>query len=130
MTAPVKTIRCRVCSAAFTDAEIEGVKGCPGCGSTRAPVAIAHDVTLTLNWFELRILANFAERWAEVCEKQGEQGTASSVDLILNRLRPLRPDRAAGLTLRDELGQLHDAGIEASMHDSTGKELVKSPTKH
>jgi hypothetical protein len=124
-----KTVRCRACNAEFTDAEIGSATSCPGCQSARRPVAIPEDVTLTLNWFELRILANYAERWAEVCDKE-DPTTSASVQLILDRIRPLKPPGAAGLTLRDELGQLRDAGLDASMHDSTGAVVDKSPTKH
>ena len=124
----MKAVRCRACNAEFTDVEIEGHKACPACGSKRAPIAIAQDVTLTLNWFELRILANWAERWAETLAS--DHDARGSLELILNRIRACRPAGAPGLTLRDEMGDLHDAGLDASLADSTGKSLVSPPTKH
>jgi len=128
----VKTVRCRSCSAEFTDAEIEGLTACPACGSKRAPVSIANDVAITLNWFEWRLLANWADRWGEHCllTDQMTVDDRAGLDLVLERIRAQRPDGAPGLTLRDEMGQLHDAGINASLHDSAGAALVKPPTKH
>lgn len=128
----MKTVRCRSCSAEFTDAEIEEQKACPACGSKRAPVSIANNVAITLNWFEWRLLANWADRWGEHCVLT-DQMTADErggLEVVLDRIRAHRPNGAPGLTLRDEMGQVHDAGINASLHDAGGAVLVKSPTKH
>ena len=120
--------RCSECRAEFTEAEISDAKSCPACGSTKTPVDPAHDVTLTLNWFDLRCLANWAQNWIEA-HKESCADQVPYLDRLLDSLRVHRPKGAPGLTLRDEIGQLHDAGINAELTDGAGNVLMKPPTK-
>jgi len=103
----MKTIRCTTCRAEFTDEETEGVTCCPNCGSEGLPMAIADDVTITINWHELRILGMWASNYAnEHCEESGRKALA----MILHQIACQHPERAADspLTLAGEIALLAD----------------------
>lgn len=91
-------------------------------------MAVAHDVAVALNWFELRCLANWADNWSQ--RPDFEADGRALLQRILDKIRAVRPNGAAPLTLRDELGEMHDRGIDASLHDSEGRPLIVPPTKH
>ena len=99
-----KTIRCTMCGEEFTDEEIENANCCPKCGSKGVPMSIRHDVTVRINWHELRILGIWASNWAEKCGEDAPK----VLEAILGRLDKYRPEGAAALTLMEEVKELQD----------------------
>lgn len=118
--APDKTTRCTDCAAEFTEAELAGVAGCPGCGTKSVPCAIDEDVSLRINWHELRILTIWASNYAEKLTAQSR----STLTSILRRLNQQRPPKAAALTLMGEVRELQNAGIDAELVKGDGTVIV------
>jgi len=58
--------RCVLCRKPFSRAELgdSEVSECPNCKTELPPMYAMDDAQVSINWFELRILANFAEKWA------------------------------------------------------------------
>lgn len=122
MTASIKTVRCPLCGAEFTDAEITNAKACPACGCKSAPSTIANDVTIKTNWHELRILGIWADNWAqEKGLKEGRMVLAA----ILNRIRRQYPD-APPLSMAGEFAELEKAGFQLEATDAAGKTIHKT----
>ncbi len=105
MDSNAKSIRCTNCSAEFSEAELEGKSACPGCGTTGVPCSIAEDVTVRINWHELRILGIWADNYArEHCDADGQKALST----ILRRLQLQYPTKTP-LTLMGGLQQVADA---------------------
>jgi hypothetical protein len=64
---------------------------------------VSDDVTINVNWHELRILAIWAENWAERFKEKDGGGMQRIVNIIAGRLHAQYPEKAA-LTLTGELG--------------------------
>ncbi|MEW6378550.1 MAG: hypothetical protein AB1611_02960 [bacterium] len=60
-----KIARCIRCRSEFSAAQLRGKRSCPTCGDTGQPLSMEDDVTVTINWHELRILCSWAEKWSE-----------------------------------------------------------------
>jgi hypothetical protein len=103
-----KTIRCPACASEFTDAQVEGIRACPTCGNPGNPHAITEDVSLKINWAELRILGIWAS-WHADTFKDDEHGRHSKRTLkaILARLEAQFPGKPA-LSFAGEIQQLAD----------------------
>lgn len=106
------TLRCRMCSSEFTDEQVEEATCCPGCRSEQLPVRIAHDVNVTMNWSDLRILTTWA---ANFIEKYGDEGTHEMMAYLKRQIQPLRPEGALPLTLVEEFQELQDAGHDVEL---------------
>lgn len=125
-----KTVRCTRCAAEFCDAEIAKASACPACGSKSVPCAIAHDVTPTINWHELRILVMWAERWEENFTSTGSERDLASrgaVAAIAGRLMRFRPEGAPGLRFADDISELQDHFPGAEVRDAAGN--VTTPAR-
>lgn len=128
--AGAKTVRCTKCASEFSDAEIENASACPACGSKSVPCAIAHDVTPTINWHELRILVMWAERWEEHFTREQSEQNASArgcVAAIAGRLMRFRPAGAPGLRFADDIAELQDHFPGAEVRDGAGN--VTTPAR-
>lgn len=121
-----KTIRCTDCSAEFAEEEVAGVSGCPTCGTRGVPCAISEDVTLRINWHELRILGIWASNWAEA--KCGDQ-EKRTIAAILHRLHAQYPDKGP-LTLMGEFRELA-SGLNTDVEVIQGgtRTVIKPPVK-
>lgn len=102
---------CTVCS--WRVESFEGLNACPNCGSTSKPCGDADQVTISVNWHELRVLCIWAERWAiEKVEPSGDTGGGRGVVYaIADRIAAQNPGRGA-LTLARELNDMRDAGLD------------------
>lgn len=128
-----KTVRCTACAAEFSDEELErhtlnvdGPDGatCPKCKSPSVPMSIAQDVTIKINWHELRILTIWASNYAEKLPAHSKATLAA----ILRRLDAQKPnDRFAALTLAGEIRALQEAGFDAELLKGDG--TVVAPRK-
>lgn len=122
-----KTTRCTSCEAEFTDAETEGALGCPSCGTQSVPCSIARDVTLNINWHELRILTIWADNWAGAhCDVSGKKSLAT----IIKRLEAQRPEGYPALTFLGECRELQDEGVDLSVETASGKVILPKRVKN
>ena len=105
MTDPIQ-LRCTDCGVTFDYAKLAGATCCPNCNSTSVPCDVALDVTVTLNWHELRILCIWAENYGHTIKKQG------TIYSIAARLEEkARKPGMAPLTLAGELGEIPGARL-------------------
>lgn len=115
MTDETKIVaRCVQCSGEFTEKDIEGAKCCPKCGTRSIPMSPDNDITLNINWHELRILTIWAEQWARRSDKNAEENPEQNpnhenmmmtVMTIAQRLQAQYPDKTP-LTLFSEIREL------------------------
>lgn len=127
---------CTHCGVRFTEAQVEGVNGCPECGATSIPCNPEADYIIEINWHELRILTIWASNWAANF-KDDEKGREARESLrgIISRLERQVP-KEAPLTLGGEVRQLREAvahgkidatKIEAHNIPPEGVVLVSGP---
>jgi hypothetical protein len=103
-----KTIRCTICGTEFLDYELpEGTCECPNCGTKSLPCDIKDDVSIKINWHELRILTIWAENWARQIDekKPADEKRLLSIMTIAQRLEKQFPDKTP-LTLFREIREL------------------------
>lgn len=108
-------MRCTDCGLELTEAEAEGLQRCPRCKTQSVPMLVADDVTINVNWHELRILGMWAENYAasikeQTAERNAREGASYGdpqrvVNVICGRIHAQHPDRSA-LTMTGELGEL------------------------
>lgn len=103
--------RCILCG--FEVESCEGLEACPNCNSKSRPLDPKHDITVKVNWAELRVLAMWAERWAiGAVEKDPNSNSGRGlVYAITERLQKQYPDYAP-LTLAGEIGKLREDGYD------------------
>lgn len=100
------TTRCTVCRQEFTDEQLEGATACPSCDTTSVPCAVENDVTIQINWHELRILGIWAENWARHMKETGEHATGPGViSAIAQAIQAQHPDKPP-ITLTGELREI------------------------
>lgn len=77
--------RCIVCDYGATDEEITRLKlmACPRCGHKGRPCDPVEDIQVKVNWHELRILAIWAERWANWCAGQSSDDSVYSMPQVV-----------------------------------------------
>lgn len=125
----MKTVRCTDCAAEFSDEEIAGANGCPTCGTVSVPCSIAEDVTLKINWHELRILTIWASNYASerLKDKPGSQRTLNS---ILKRLQAQHPEKTP-LTLFGELQQVaRELNTKIELHEGGHTTVIDKPEQN
>lgn len=96
--------RCVDCRGEFTEAQILNSMACPSCGSQGIPMSPSKDVTIKINWHELRILCIWAEQWAGAHTKDSP-GMAQTIESIAKPLQAQYPSYDP-LLLSWELGDL------------------------
>ncbi len=116
--------RCTRCD--FETDDTEGLTACPYCGSDRIPMDSTRDLTVRVNWHELRILVMWAMNWASRTEdpKKAEAAVAA----IARRLAHQKPDPSwPGLTMGDDIRQLAEAVMDGTLTARSGKiEVISS----
>lgn len=95
-------VRCTVCRNEYTEDEIKGKTSCPGCNTRSIACDTANDVTIKINWHELRILCMWAENWARQTEKSGNPNGPVLVSSIAGAIKQQHPERTP-LTLAGEI---------------------------
>lgn len=112
-----KIARCVQCAGEFSEIEMEGATACPGCGTKAIPCTIKEDVTVEINWHELRILTIWAENWARKIQNDDPKNDGSLLTImsIAGRLQRQHPEKTA-LTLFSEIRNLRkDYNIETDI---------------
>ena len=113
MTERKETTWCTMCGARFTHAEIDGAQACPKCGDKGIPCDPNLDVSVRVNWHELRILGIWAESWAQHCERSSagskDNARVQVIHAITRRLERQFKEMTP-LTLSGEIMQVKDHG--------------------
>jgi len=114
-------VRCVECNTEFTETQVpDGTISCVQCGTQALPSFIEDDVTIKINWHELKILGQAAERWAEYIQKNGSSHSVDSqrvINAICGRLMAQFPHRepltlsAEIASLRQEYGEVEVVGF-------------------
>ena len=108
----------------------DGLDRCPACGTTGLPCASGDQVSVSVNWHELRILVMWAENWARQHKGCTETDMSRTVYGIARRLRAQHPERIP-LTLAEEMGEIaaeHEMGVtdpklRQDIAEQTGREV-------
>lgn len=79
--------RCTTCHIEFPLATYTGV--CPRCGSNGLPMDPADDVTVKVNWHELRIMGVWAENHARTLSPDAQKALMA----VLHRLEAQHPKK-------------------------------------
>lgn len=104
MTDRNEKVWCADCGGRFTEEETANKWGCPSCGSQGVPCGTDQDVTVEVNWHELRILTIWAENHAHRCETENPK-MPRTVMAIARRLQQQHPTLTP-LTLAAEIAEL------------------------
>ncbi len=99
-----KIARCLICNEEFTREELEHASCCPKCGNLGIPANPKEDVTIKINWYELRILIIWAENWARSIKDDKTQPQLT-IACIARRLQKQFPDKIP-LTLAGEIEKM------------------------
>ena len=130
----VAKIRCLECRDVFSISYIEekGITACPTCNTKALPVDVDHDVQITINWHELRILSIWAKNWEDRFVnpdlKTRGQPPSRVVDSITNALKKYRPAKAASLTLMEEIQEIANEYGSVEMVQLEDDEVVELQT--
>lgn len=110
----IKEVRCTICASEFTWDELDNISSCPKCGTMSIPCNMKDDVSININWHELRILTIWAENWAKQCNEQDKLsrpnepfGMPYTVMSICGRLQKQFPEKTK-LTLFSEVRELRE----------------------
>lgn len=107
----------------------EGLNGCPSCGTKGLPCPDDWQITVSVNWHELRILSMWAENWQR---QHQEQNPTRVVYAIADRLRLQVSSDFPPLTMAAELGdvakhfpgmQVSDPRLRQDIAEQTGQEV-------
>ncbi len=96
------------------------------------PCAIKHDVQVSINWHELRILVMWADNWDELCAKKDLEHKPGVVKAIAAQLMKFKPaSNAGGLTLFEEIAELQQTfpGASLVIEDGLGGVTTQIPGK-
>lgn len=104
-----KGLRCVLCRFEASKEEVlkypPGIIGCPNCGTKLNPMKIEHDIEVSLNWQDIRLLAIYAKRWTTVFDKNNlsEKQSIQALDDLIARLAKYQPEGAQPLTVPKEI---------------------------
>lgn len=120
--------RCQKCSLELMSDD--DLTECPRCQSRLMFLRAYQDLQPTINWFHLRCLAHWSERYAHLhCSDRPE--VTETLAIIQDLLRPLRPAEAPALTLHDELQEMATTNQEEVIYvDGPTPEVIKPETLH
>lgn len=127
----MKTTRCSVCREEFGDDETAGATACPACGTESVPMSIADDVTIAINWHELRCLTMWASNWAVAHFPATDSAKALAQTLHLLALQHPELAQRSPLTMAGEIGLLRqaieDGEIRASGLETNVRDILEEP---
>ena len=103
-----KIARCLICNEEFTEEDLKDALCCPKCGEKGIPANPKEDISIKINWHELRILTIWAENWANRIEKESPR-SALTIACIARRIQKQYPDKTP-LTLAGEIEGLKKLG--------------------
>lgn len=106
------TLRCGRCGHEYRPPHplyrgpVQGYEPCPDCGLKGLALRDVDDVTVEVNWHELRILGIWAERWAgQMPEERMSEESQRIVAVITGKLAAQHTDKP-GLTMSADIADL------------------------
>ena len=99
--------RCVRCRSEFGELAIKGATACPACGDPGIPMSPDNDVSISINWHEIRILTIWAEFWANH-NKDKHPSMIDAVFAIAAHIQDQFPDKGP-ITLSGEIREVKDA---------------------
>ena len=93
--------RCVICEVTIPPNGIDKLKKCPGCGVQLRAVDTKYDLEIPLNWNELRLLAQWADNFAQK-EVANDDPEYLAFISILWRLSQYQPEGQPCLTKIDQ----------------------------
>lgn len=109
-------MRCPVCLLEWNKQALKqvGVNVCPQCKTSIPALEIANDGYIKANWQDLRVLAIYAKRWAQVFDlkKKGDRDAFQALDNILRKIQSYKPKNAIDLVPQHDdvvIGVMHRA---------------------
>ncbi len=113
----------------FKVESFDGPSKCPNCSSTGILCSYDNQVTISINWQELRILCIWAERWAVKAIETQEgidtsKGGRGTVYAIADRIMKQHEGRAktTPLTMAGEFRQLKEQFPDMEVKGFSGEE--------
>lgn len=95
-----------VCLTEFSKAQLEGynVPNCPICLTKIRPMKIANDGYMHFNWEEVRLLAIYAQRWAQRFDTSNKYNVEylTALQNIINKVNQYQPKGAPTLDPTEE----------------------------
>lgn len=92
MSDTTPTCRCILCNKTFLVEQIRSLMSCPNCGGSMAPLLPSKDVEIKINWAELRLLSQWAERMVSQIARDGDPESQKVFYAILERIRQQQPE--------------------------------------
>lgn len=131
----LSAIRCVICRKEYTGEELETQPPekqgkCPNCEATGLPEYTIHDVQVTLNWHELRILCIWAKNWQENMPLDRKEEAGRCLESIFNLIRLHRPENTPGLTLQDEMKELAITHGPVELSNGNEVQVFEKPKVH
>jgi hypothetical protein len=115
-----RDIRCTKCGKEFVSEEVKETDRCPSCGTDCTPQLISDDVTVKVNWQDLRILCGWAANYVVNLNTDMQEVFVAMV----NRLMPFRPEGSAALTLEEEVREVQAKFPEVTLYGIDGRILI------
>lgn len=83
----------------------QGHKTCPSCHTAIMPMKIRDDITIKLNWQDLRVLAIYAKRWTTFFDltKKDDQDCMKAFNRLIEKLLMYQPPNSLPLTIENEV---------------------------
>lgn len=111
---------CVACGERFSKEQAEGAVGCPSCKNKGIPCSPKDDVSIDINWHELRILGMWASNWAGSFTEK-EKDSKQALVGILGRLQRQFPDKST-LTMGGEVRDLRKSGVVENVETNIPRE--------
>ena len=119
-----KVARCLICNEEFGEEDIKNASCCPKCENKGVPANPKDDVTIKVNWHELRLLCIWAENWAHKCDKDDNEKMKCvlTINCIARRIQKQHQDKTP-LTLSGEIEDLKKSynGVETTFDTKQDK---------
>lgn len=111
MKPTARKVRCPICMSCFDDNDVMDEKVCPSCKTSVAPQYLDLEVQVSMNWDEIRMLANWAFNYA--METFPEDHLAmQELEVAFRKLRAIKPEQGDPLTLLDLIKDLETSGVK------------------
>lgn len=119
-----KTIRCTECRGEFSDDEV--YDACPNCGTCGVPMSITEDVTIKINWHELRILCMWASNFASSFSGEAQR-SQKALATIIRMIRAQHPEMGP-LTMTEEIQEVADH-FDTNVTEHKGEQTIEFKPK-
>lgn len=117
------TVQCPKCLKISQDYEIAKLKVCSNCHSKRDPHYLSQNVTVTLNWEEVRLLTMMASN-AAMEYLEDDDVLQEELVGILAKLTAVKPEGAAPLTIEELTEEAKTEKMQFALVKPTTKAML------